>query len=75
MGWISSWLPELIIKKKKTVILTTIIKSFLVKQTALFFSQVRTVFFVKDMKFKKRKTLKKELIEELMAIAWHPKVW
>ena len=45
-------------------------KSFFVKHIALIFSLVRTAF-----KFEKRKTLTKNISEELMALAWHPKRW
>ena len=45
--------------------------SFFVK---LFFYN-QDSFFVEHIKFKKRKELKKDLSEVLMAVAWHPHRW
>ena len=38
-------------------------------------SLIRRDFFVKHIKFEKRKELKKELSEELMLVAWHSNRW
>ena len=36
---------------------------------------MRAAFFPKQIKFEKRKELKKMKSEELMPIAWYPKIW
>ena len=41
----------------------------------MFFFSSQNSFFVKHIKFEKRKELKKELSEELMPVAWHPNRW
>ena len=54
----------------------TIKKNFFVKQIVLIFSLIRTAFLVWDIKFEKRKALKKKKIsEELLPVARHPKRW
>ena len=68
---------------KKTVILITFQKSFLVKHIVLIFSLISTAFFAIyknidkllawHIKFGNRKTFKKELNEELIPVALHPK--
>ena len=61
-------------------------KNFFVKHIVLIFSLIRTAIFLSIYKnnvrlllwhidFKKRKALKKEWNEELVAAAWHPRRW
>ena len=72
MWWISSWLPELIIKNSS---FSNYSKKLFYQENCFNFQSNQDGFFVKNFKFEKLKTLKKELNEELMAIAQHPKKW
>ena len=45
------------------------------RKLLLISSLIRRDFFVKHIKFEKRKELKKELSEELMLVAWHSNRW
>ena len=53
MGWISSWLLELVIKE--IVILITIQKSFFVKQIVSIFSLIRTTSLPSTLNLKQAK--------------------
>ena len=57
MGWISSWLLELVIKE--IVILITIQKSFCVKQIVSIFSLIRTTSLPSTLNLKQAKNFKK----------------
>ena len=57
MGWISSWLLELVIKE--IVILITIQKSFFVKQIVSIFSLIRTTSLPSTLNLKQAKNIKK----------------
>ena len=57
MGWISSWLLELVIKG--IVILITIQKSFFVKQIVSIFSLIRTTSLPSTFNLKQAKNFEK----------------
>ena len=57
MGWISSWLLELVIKE--IVILITIQKNFFVKQIVSIFSLIRTTSLPSTLNLKQAKNFKK----------------
>ena len=57
MGWISSWLLELVIKE--IVILITIQKSFFVKQIVSIFSLIRATSLPSTLNLKQAKNIKK----------------
>ena len=61
--------------RKKNSYLNNYFKNFFCRAYYFSFQSNQDSFFVKHVKFEKRKALIKELNEELMSIAWHPKRW
>ena len=70
MWQISSWLLDLITKNSY---LNNYSEKLFCEAYCFNFQSNQGTFFVKHIKFEKRKALRKELNEGLMSTVWHPR--